>query len=164
MRSRLPVLVQLAVAASVLLIVLRALRVRADRIRGGRVLGGLPPVTQAEIELYVPASKRNLGTRWRFTRGAVLSSSERTRTRTVGSLGGFDIEPSYDESYSVYFGVYGYYDHRERLHTFRFGPTENASHIREGRQFIILFDSGSPRRHHLFPLVRLSHPMRRYDE
>ncbi|HEY6910838.1 MAG TPA: hypothetical protein VI356_15770 [Myxococcales bacterium] len=57
----------------------------------------------------------------------MLRSWESRRTRTVGSLGGFDIERSYDES------------------------------------FIILFDSRSTRRHHLFPLVRLSHPMRRYD-
>ena len=82
----------------------------------------------------------------------------------MGSVGGFDVASEFDEEYFVYSGVCGYSDHRRRLHAFKMRPTENESQIRPGRSFLICFNRKRPRVHHLFPPVRLSHPMRRYDK
>jgi hypothetical protein len=128
-----------------------------------KLLDDVEPPTREEIELYVPEPYRDLGPEWIFTRGKVLTFSETRKTRMVGSVGGFDVEREFEEEYSVYYGVYGYYDHRRRLQTFAMPPTENDSVVRPGRSFIICFDRRTPRAHHLFRPVRLSHPMKRYE-
>jgi hypothetical protein len=128
-----------------------------------KLLDDVQPPTREEIELYVPEAYRNLGPEWIFTRGKVLTFSETRKTRVVGSVAGFDVAQEFDEEYSVYSAVYGYYDHSRRVQTFRMPPTESAVAVRPGRSFIICFDRRNPRVHHLFTPVRLSHPMRRYD-
>jgi len=127
-----------------------------------KLLDDLQSPTREEIELYVPEAYRNLGPEWIFTRGKVLTFSEVRKTRVVGSVGGFDVEHEFEEEYSVYRGVYGYYDHKRRVQTFRMSPTENDHAVRPGRSFIICFDRRAPRVHHLFRPISLSHPMNRY--
>lgn len=143
---------------------------RKWRSRGPRVprdtfklLDDVQPPTPEEIELYVPAAYRSLGPDWIFTRGKVLTFSERHKTRVVGSVGGFDVAREFEEQYSVYYGVYGYRDHTRRVQTFTMRPTENDRVVRPGRSFIICFNRRSPRVHHLFTPVRTSHPTRRHD-
>ncbi len=121
-----------------------------------KLLDDVQPPTREEIELYVPEAYRDPGPEWIFTRGKVLTFSETHKTRVVGSLGGFDLEHDFKEQYSVYRGVYGYYDQSRRIQTFAMAPTENERLVRPGRSFIISFDRRSPRRHHLFTLVRAS--------
>jgi hypothetical protein len=58
--------------------------------------------------------------------------TETRKTMRVGSVGGFDVAEEFDEEYSVYDGVYGYYDHRQRLQTFAMPPTTNDRKIRQG--------------------------------
>jgi hypothetical protein len=125
------------------------------------LLDDAQPPTREEIELYVPEAYRNLGPDWIFTRGKVLTFSERRKTRMVGSVGGFDVAHEFKEEYSVYSGIYGYYDHRGRIQTFTMRPTENDRAVRPGRSFIICFDRRSPRVHHVFTPVRVSHPTKR---
>ena len=112
----------------------------------------------------MPEGYRNLGPDWIFTRGKVLTFSETRKTRMVGSVGGFDVAHEFAEEYSVYRGVYGYYDHSRRIQTFAMPPTENSLLVRPGRPFIICFDRRTPRVHHLFTPVRLSHPTQRYPK
>jgi hypothetical protein len=121
-----------------------------------QVLEDVQPPTREEIELYVPEAYRDLGPDWIFTRGKVLTFSETAKTRVVGSVGGFDVAQEFEEQYSVYRGVYGYYDHTRRIQTFTMPSTENERLVRPGRPFIICFDRRSPRAHHLFTLVRIS--------
>src|SRR5256885_16407746 len=128
-----------------------------------KLLDDVQPPTRKEIELYVPEAYRDLGPEWIFTRGKVLTFSETRKTRRVGSVGGFDVAHEFDEEYSVYSGVYGYYDDRRRVQTFPMSPTENDLAVRPGRSFIICFDRRKPHVHHLFRPVRLSHPMKRYE-
>lgn len=123
-----------------------------------KLLAGVQPPAQAEIELFVDGPYRSLGPDWIFTRGKVLTFSERRKTRVVGSVAGFDVAQEFAEEYSVYRGVYGYNDDRGRLHTFAMPPTENDRAVRPGRSFIILFNRRSPREHHLFTVQRGSHP------
>jgi hypothetical protein len=122
-----------------------------------KLLDDVQPPTREEIELYVPEAYRNLGPEWIFTRGKVLTFSEIRKTRVVGSVGGFDVEHEFEEEYSVYHGVYGYYDHRRRVQTFTMPPTENDRAVRPRSSFIICFDRRAPRVHHLFRPIRLSH-------
>ena len=131
----------------------RGPRVPAESLE---LLDGVQPPTREEIELYVPEADRDPGPDWIFTRGKVLAFSERRKTRTVGSLGGFDVAHEFEEEYSVYSGVYGYYDHRRRLQTFAMLPTENERLVRPGRSFIICFDRRRPRVHRPFVPVRSS--------
>jgi hypothetical protein len=128
-----------------------------------KLLDDVEPPTPEEVELYVPERYRDLGPDWIFTRGKVLTFSETRKTRRVGSVAGFDVAKEFDEEYSVYDGVYGYYDHRRRLQTFAMAPTTNDRVVRPGRSLIICFDRRSPRVHHVFSPVRLSHPTRRYE-
>lgn len=129
-----------------------------------KLLDGVKQPTPDEIELYVPVAYRNLAPDWVFTRAKVLHFSERSGTRTVGSVGGFDVAQDFEETYVVYKGIYGYYDHRSRLQTFLMKPTDDGSQVRPGRSFIICFNRQAPREHHQFPLIRLSHPSRKYDK
>jgi hypothetical protein len=128
-----------------------------------KLLDDVQPPTREEIELYVPETSRSLGPDWIFTRGKVLTFSETRKTRTVGSVGGFDVDREFEEEYAVYSGIYGYRDHAGRVHAFRMEPTENDKAVRPGRSFIVCFDRRSPRVHRLFRAVRLSHPMRRHE-
>jgi hypothetical protein len=120
------------------------------------LLDEAPAPTDEELARFVPDPYRRLGAEWIFTRGKVLTYSERRKRRWVGSVSGFDVERSFAEEYFVYRGIYGYYDHRRRLRTFRMPTTENQRDVRPGRAFIICFDRRSPRVHHLFPMVRLT--------
>jgi hypothetical protein len=153
-----------------LVLLLRGLRPtarwRAPRVprESSRLLDDVRPPTREEIELHVSRAYRNPGPDWIFTRARVLAFSETRRTRRVGSVAGFDVGQDFDEEYLVYSGVYGYYDHARRLQTFAMAPTENERSVRPGRPFIVCFDRRKPRKHHLFPLVRLSHPTRRYEK
>ncbi len=122
------------------------------------LLDGVQPPTREEIELYVPEAYRNPGPDWVFTRAKVLTFSEARKTRTVGSVAGFDVAEEFEEEYSVYSGVYGYYDHRRELQTFRMAPTENDRAVRPGRSLIVCFDRKRPRVHRLFAPVRRSQP------
>src|SRR3954467_10052965 len=72
-----------------------------------KLLDEVQPPTQAEIDLFVDAPWRSLGPDWIFTRGKVLTFSERRKTRTVGSVGGFDVDREFEEEYAVYSGIYG---------------------------------------------------------
>jgi hypothetical protein len=153
-----------------LVLLMRKRTLLAARPRGPRVpretlklLDDVQPPTPQEIELYVPKSYRNLGPDWIFTRGKVLTFSETSKTRMVGSVAGFDVAREFEERYSVYRGIYGYRDHTRRVQTFTMPPTENDRIVRPGRSLIICFDRRSPRMHHLFSPVRTAHPMRRYD-
>jgi hypothetical protein len=128
-----------------------------------KLLDGVQPPTREELELYVPEEFRDPGPEWFFTRAKVLTFSERRKTRTVGSVGGFDVAREFDEEYSVFTGVYAYADHRGQVQTFEMDPTENDAAVRPGRSFIICFDRRRPRVHRLFRPVRLSHPMKRHD-
>ena len=141
-------------------------RWRSPRVPGEtlKLLDDVQPPTQEEIELYVPEAYRNLGPEWIFTRGKVLTFSETRETRIVGSVAGFDVAHEFEEEYSVYYGVYGYYDHRRKVQTFTMPPTENDMTVRPGRSLIICFDRRRPRVHHLFRPVRLSHPMKRHEK
>ena len=125
------------------------------------LLDDVRPPTPEEIALYVPENFRNPGPDWIFTRGKVLAFNETVKTRRVGSAAGFDVAKEFDEDYSVYRGVYGYRDHRNRLYSFFMKPTENDQAVRPGRTFIICFNRNSPGRHHLFTPVRTSHPTKR---
>jgi hypothetical protein len=138
----------------------RTRRVSPDALK---LLDDVQPPTREEIELYVPEAYRNLGPDWTFTRGKVLEFSEKRKKRMVGSLGGFDLEREFEEEYPVYTGVYGYSDHEGRVHAFVMPPTENEMAVRPGRSFIICFNRRTPRVHHLFRPVRLSHPMKRHE-
>lgn len=129
----------------------RAPRVPREALK---LLDAVQPPTQEEIELYVPEAYRNPGPDWIFTRGKVLTFSERRKTRLVGSVGGFDVAREFEEQYSIYSGVYGYRDHTGRVQTFSMAETENDRSVRPGRSFIICFDRRSPRVHHLFTPVR----------
>ena len=139
-----------------LVFVVRRLRSRGPRVPSDalKLLEDVQPPTREEIELYVPAPEQNPGPEWIFTRGKVLTFSERRKTRVVGSLGGFDVAREFKEDYSVYSGVYGYYDHERRLQTFTMPPTENSRLVRLGRSFIICFHRRQPRVHRLFRPVR----------
>lgn len=143
---------------TLLVLVVRKLRLRGPRVPPETLkhLEDVQPPTREEIELYVPEEYRNPGPEWIFTRGKVLTFSERRKTRVVGSLGGFDVEHEFEEDYSVYSGVHGYYDHRRRLQTFAMRPTENERLVWPGRPFIVCFHSRRPRLHRLFALVRSS--------
>ncbi len=128
-----------------------------------KLLDDVQPPAREEIELYVPEAWRNPGPEWIFTRAKVLTFSESRKTRVVGSVGGFDVAHEFEEEYSVYRGVYGYYDHKRRVQTFAMPATENDRAVRPGRSFIVCFDRRTPRVHHLFRPVPLSHPTRRYE-
>ena len=148
-----------AITGLILLVLLvRTLRWRSPRVPADalKLLDDVQAPTREEIELYVPGAYRNPGPEWIFTRGKVLTFSERRKTRVVGSLGGFDVAHEFEEDYSVYSGVYGYYDHRRRPQTFAMRPTENARLVWPGRSFIICFHRRWPRMHRLFSPTRSS--------
>ena len=134
--------------------VLRLLRTPRVPPESLALLDDAPAPSPEELERHVPAKYRALGPDWAFTRAKVLTFSERRKTRRVGSVAGFDVAREFSEEYSVYEGIYGYYDHRRRLRTFRLPPTENDRNVRPGRTFIVCFDRRSPRRHHRFSLAR----------
>src|SRR5437763_10121586 len=101
-----------AITGLIWLVVLR----RSPRVprETWKLLDDVQPPTREEIELYVPEAYRNLGPEWIFTRGKVLTFSERRKTRVVGSVGGFDVAHEFEEQYSAYDGVHRQHQHPPR--------------------------------------------------